>query len=238
LEKRFGGLVATDCLDFDVRPGEVHGLIGPNGAGKTTFIAQLAGLLTPDAGSIVLCGTDITRLKPPRRAALGLARSFQITSIFPEFTALENVLAAVAVKAGHCFHFWRPVRSEEDLTRRALALLESVGLADARDKTARFLAHGEQRLLDLAIALATEPRLLLLDEPMAGMGLREAAEVERLLHRLRRRYAIVLIEHDMDAVFRLCDRISVMAGGRLIASGPPKEIGGNPEVKLAYLGDD
>ncbi|HUZ75163.1 MAG TPA: ABC transporter ATP-binding protein [Stellaceae bacterium] len=238
LIKRFGGLVATDCVDFDVMPGEVHGLIGPNGAGKTTFIAQLAGLLGSDAGRIVLCGRDITRLKAPRRAALGLARSYQITSIFPDFTALENVLTAVAVKAGHCFRFWRPVRAETELTARALAILDLVGLADARDKPARALAHGEKRLLDLGIALATEPRLLLLDEPMAGMGAHESAEVQELLDGLRGRFAMVLIEHDMDVVFRLCDRISVMASGRLIASGAPDAIRSNPEVRLAYLGED
>lgn len=238
LQKRFGGLVATDSVDFNVMPGELHGLIGPNGAGKTTFIAQLSGLLSPDAGRIMLCGSNVTRLKAPRRASLGLARSFQITSIFPDFTAFENVLTAVAVQAGHCFRFWRPVRAETALIGRTLAILESVGLAEARNKTARALAHGEKRLLDLAIALATAPRILLLDEPMAGLGARESSEIQDLLHGLRQHYAMVLIEHDMDAVFRLCDRISVMANGRLIASGTPDAIRGNPEVRLAYLGED
>lgn len=236
--KRFGALTATDEMSFDLLPGEVHALIGPNGAGKTTFIAQLAGLLRPDAGSIMLGGMDITRLRAPSRARLGLARTFQITSIFPEFTVLENVLVAVQAQAGHCFKFWRPVRRDKRLGAVALEVLSSLGLESRCNVTAGALAHGERRLLEIALAVVTRPRVLLLDEPTAGMGSRESEDMKRLLLSWRGRYAMVLIEHDMDAVFRLSDRVSVMASGRLIASGRPEEIRNNDDVRLVYLGDE
>jgi branched-chain amino acid transport system ATP-binding protein len=238
LAKRFGGIVATDSVDFDVLEGEVHGLIGPNGAGKTTLIAQLAGLLRSDTGSIHFADVDITRLGAARRAQLGLARTFQITSIFPDFTVFENVLVAVQAHAGHCFRFWRPVRRDERLAQKTFEILDRLKLTQRRDIRASMLAHGEKRLLEIAIAIGGSPRVLLLDEPTAGLGARESEDIKELLHGWRGRYAIILIEHDMDVVFRLCDRVSVMANGRLIASGRPEEIRNNEDVQRAYLGDE
>lgn len=238
LTKRFGGIVATDALSMQVREGEVHAVIGPNGAGKTTLVAQVSGLLSPDDGEIVFGGADITRESAARRSMLGLARTFQITSVFKQFTALENVLLAVQAHAGHSFRFWTAARGDTRLREPALALLDELGLAARRDMPAGYLSHGEQRLLEIAIALATRPKLLLLDEPTAGMGPEDAERVKQLLHRLRARYAMLLIEHDMDAVFRLSDRITVLVYGRAIASGTPVEIRDNEEVRQAYLGED
>ena len=238
LTKRFGGLVATSDVSLEVEPGEVHAVIGPNGAGKTTLAAQLAGELTQDAGTIRFAGADVSRLGTARRAALGIARSFQITSIFREFTALDNVALAVQAHAGHSFRFWRAARSDKLLREPARAVLAEVGLAERADVTAGALAHGEKRALEIAMVLATRPRLLLLDEPMAGMGPAESAEMVRLLAGLRGRLAIVLVEHDMDAVFALADRITVMVYGRVIASGAPAAIRADPEVRRAYLGDE
>jgi branched-chain amino acid transport system permease protein len=238
LVKRFGGLVATDEVDFSVLEGEVHGLIGPNGAGKTTLIAQLAGLLRSDSGSIRFADTDITHLGSARRAQLGLARTFQITSIFSDFTVLENVLVAVQAHAGHCFRFWKPVRGDKQLRQKSFEILGRLNLAPRHDVKAGALAHGEKRLLEIAIAIAGSPRVLLLDEPTAGLGSRESEDIKQMLQGWRGKYAIILIEHDMDAVFRLCDRVSVMANGRLIASGQPEDIRSNEEVQRAYLGDE
>jgi branched-chain amino acid transport system ATP-binding protein len=237
LTKRFGGLVATSEVSLEVEPGEVHAVIGPNGAGKTTLVAQLAGELTPDAGTISFAGADISRLGTPRRAALGIARSFQITSIFPEFTALDNVALAVQAHAGHSFRFWGAARRDLWLREPARAALDEVGLGGRVDVPAGALSHGERRVLELAMVLATRPRLLLLDEPMAGMGPEESAGMVRLLGALKGKLAIVLVEHDMDAVFALADRISVMVYGRVIASGAPEAIRGDAEVRRAYLGD-
>jgi branched-chain amino acid transport system ATP-binding protein len=238
LTKRFGGLVAASEVALAVDPGEIHAVIGPNGAGKTTLVAALAGELRPDSGTIRFAGHDISRLGPSRRAALGIARSFQITSIFREFTALDNVALAVQAHAGHSFRFWRAARSDPLLREPARAVLAEVGLAERADVTAASLAHGEKRALEIAMVLATRPRLLLLDEPMAGMGASESAEIVRLLARLRGTLAIVLVEHDMDAVFALADRITVMVYGRVIASGAPDAIRADPEVRRAYLGDE
>ena len=239
LTKRFGALCASDGIDFDVRQGETHAVIGPNGAGKTTFIAQLSGNLRPDAGSVQFAGRDITRLSAPARSHQGLARSFQITSVYLEFSALENVVLAVQAHAGHSFRFWRPARSDPALTAPARKVLEDVGLGGRADIVAANLSHGEQRQLEVAMALATEPRLLLLDEPMAGMGTEESASMIALLQNLKRRGStILLVEHDMDAVFQLADRISVLVYGRLIATGTPEEVRANPEVRAAYLGED
>ena len=238
LTKVFGGLVATNRVDLEVVAGETHAVIGPNGAGKTTLIAQLAGEVTPDAGVIRFAGRDVTELPTPARSKLGLARSFQITSVFGDFTALDNVALAVQAHAGHSFRFWRPARRERTLREPARGMLAAVGLGERAQVTAAALAHGEQRQLEIAMALATAPRLLLLDEPMAGMGLDESQRMIRLLGGLKGRHTILLVEHDMDAVFALADRISVMVYGRLIATGTPEEIRGNAEVRQAYLGED
>ena len=238
LTKHFGALRASDRIDLEVREGETHAIIGPNGAGKTTFISQLAGDLRPDAGRIVFAGEDVTPLRTPRRARKGLARSFQITSIYPEFSALTNVALAVQAHAGHSFRFWTPAHAERALRDPALAVLEQVGLGARADVVAGTLAHGEQRQLEIAMALATRPRLLLLDEPVAGMGADESQRMVRLLRGLRGRHTIVLVEHDMDVVFALADRIAVMVNGRVIASGAPEAIRGNAEVRRAYLGEE
>jgi len=238
LTKSFGALRATDGIDFDVAEGETHAVIGPNGAGKTTFISQLAGNLRPDAGRIAFAGEDITRLPAARRARRGLARSFQITSVYPEFTALQNVALAVQAHSGHSFRFWRPAREDASLTEPARKVLEEVGLGQRVDVLASSLAHGEQRQLEVAMALATRPRLLLLDEPMAGMGTEESQRMIGLLASLKRRQTIILVEHDMDAVFRLADRISVLVYGRVIATDSPEGIRANEEVRRAYLGED
>ena len=238
LRKSFGALRASDGISFDVRPGETHAVIGPNGAGKTTFISQLAGNLRPDSGRIRFAGEDITALPAPKRARKGLARSFQITSVYPEFSALQNVALAVQAHAGHSFRFWRDARHDPALTLPAEKVLREVGLGERIHVLAANLAHGEQRQLEVAMALATGPRLLLLDEPMAGMGVEESQRMIALLSSLKRKQTLILVEHDMDAVFRLADRISVLVYGRVIATGAPDEVRANPEVRAAYLGED
>ena len=238
LSKSFGALRACDGIDFDVREGETHAVIGPNGAGKTTFISQLAGNLRPDAGSVRFAGEDITRLSAPKRARRGLARSFQITSVYPEFSALDNVALAVQAHSGHSFRFWRTARGDPVLIEPAQRVLEQVGLQERKNVLAANLAHGEQRQLEVAMALATDPRLLLLDEPMAGMGLEESQRMIALLSKLKKTKTIILVEHDMDAVFRLADRISVLVYGRVIATDLPEKIKLNEEVRKAYLGED
>jgi branched-chain amino acid transport system ATP-binding protein len=238
LRKHFGGLLASDGIDLDVARGETHAIIGPNGAGKTTLIGQLAGDLRSDSGSIRFDDQDVTRLDSPLRARRGLARSFQVTSIFRDFSALDNVTLAVQAHSGHSFRFWRPARTESALREPARAALDAVGLGQRADVRAANLAHGEQRQLEIAMALATEPRLLLLDEPVAGMGPEESQRMVRFLATLKGSITIVLVEHDMDAVFTLADRISVMVYGRIIATGTPAEIRSNEQVRRAYLGED
>jgi branched-chain amino acid transport system ATP-binding protein len=238
LYKHFGGLVATDKVSLSIREGELHAVIGPNGAGKTTLIAQLAGELRPDGGAILFDGRDVTRMPVQRRAAAGLARSFQITSIFPSFSALANVALAIQAHAGHSFRFWKPAARDGALTGPAREALELVGLGPRADVPAELLSHGEQRQLEIAMALATRPRMLLLDEPMAGMGPAEGASMVDLLGKLKRRYTILLIEHDMDAVFALADWITVLVHGAVIATGTPDEIRSDPEVRRAYLGEE
>ncbi len=214
LSKRFGGVVASEAITFDVPAGELHAIIGPNGAGKTTLIGQLAGEISPDAGSIRFDGHDITALPTYRRSQLGLARSFQITSLFPDFTALDNVALAVQAHCGHSFRFWRDARREAELREPARAALARVGLDARGDVPVANLSHGEHRQLEIAMALATKPRMLLLDEPMAGMGPEEAGRMVGTLRELKRELTILLIEHDMEAVFALADRITVLVYGR------------------------
>jgi len=238
LRKTFGALRATDHVDFDVRSGETHAVIGPNGAGKTTFIKQLSGELRPDSGRVRFAGEDITALPQHRRSRRGLARSFQITSIYRDFSALDNVALAVQAHAGHSFRFWRGAREDLSLTRPAMQVLEQVGLEKRSHVIAANLAHGEQRQLEIAMALATQPRLLLLDEPVAGMGTDESQRMIGFLAGLKGAKTIVLVEHDMDAVFSLADRISVLVYGRIIATGTPAEIRANAGVRAAYLGED
>ncbi len=236
LVKRFGGLAATDGLSLDVLSGETHALIGPNGAGKTTLIAQLQGELTPDQGSITFKGQDITREPPHTRAKLGIARSFQITSIFPEFTVMQNVALAVQAREGHGFRFWSQTGHDPRLLEPARIALDTIGLTHRAGREARDLSHGERRQLELAMALAMRPHLLLLDEPMAGMGRQEGIRMTRILESLKGEYSILLVEHDMDAVFALADRCSVLVAGRSIATGAPDDIRNDPAVREAYLG--
>jgi branched-chain amino acid transport system ATP-binding protein len=238
LRKRFGGLAVTDDVSLDVHPGEIHAVIGPNGAGKTTLINEISGVLPVDAGQILFDGRDITTLSMPRRARLGLARSFQITSVIPAFTALENTALAVQAGAGSSFRFFRPAASEARLNGPAVAALDQVGIAAHAHTPAGAMSHGEKRQLELAIALATQPRLLLLDEPLAGAGPEETERLIGILRGLKQRYAILLVEHDMQAVFAMADRISVLVYGRVIATGTPDLIRGNAEVRAAYLGED
>lgn len=237
LHRRFGGIVATDNLSLDVLKGELHAIIGPNGAGKTTLISQLTGQLLPNSGSIHFAGQDVTRVPAFRRSALGLARSFQITSLLKDFTALDNVALAVQAHDGHSFRFWGNARKETHLRKAAMAALERTGLAQRADTMVSELSHGEQRELELAVALATKPLLLVLDEPMAGLGPTESARMVKLLQELRREFTIVLVEHDMEAVFALADRITVLVYGRVIACDVPAVIRQNEEVRRAYLGE-
>jgi branched-chain amino acid transport system ATP-binding protein len=237
LSRSFGGVVATHNLELTVHEGEAHAIIGPNGAGKTTLLAQLAGELRPDAGRIFFDGREITDLPAHERVQIGIARSFQITNLLDSFSARDNVQIALRPRLGHSFIFLRDAAADPELNRRAEALLAEVGLADREDVPAGELAHGEKRQLELAMALASEPRLLLLDEPMAGVGHGESGRMVELLLRLKGGRAMLLVEHDMDAVFRIADRITVMVGGRAIASGAPEAIRADPEVRRAYLGE-
>jgi len=234
---RFGGVVATDNLSLDVARGELHAIIGPNGAGKTTLISQLTGQLLPNSGTIHFAGQDITRMPAYRRSALGLARSFQITSLLSDFSAADNVALAAQAHDGHSFRFWGDARKETRLREVARSALKRVGLEHRADVLVSELSHGEQRELELAVALATKPQLLLLDEPMAGLGSTESARMVKLLRELRREVTIVLVEHDMEAVFALADRITVLVYGRVIASGAPDDIRADRQVREAYLGE-
>jgi branched-chain amino acid transport system ATP-binding protein len=238
LTKNFGGLRVTDDITLDVMPGELHAVIGPNGAGKTTLINQISGLLAPDAGEIVFGGETVTRLPVHARAARGLARSFQITSILPRFSVLENVALAVQARRGTSFRFFGRAAGEDGLNGPARAALAQVDLTERADVPAGALSHGEKRALELAIALAMEPKLLLLDEPMAGTGRDETERLVGALRRLKGRFPMVLVEHDMTAVFALADRISVLIYGRILASGTPEQVRADPAVVTAYLGDE
>lgn len=236
LTKRFVGVVATDNFDLDVLQGETHALIGPNGAGKTTLIAQLQGELFPQSGEIVLAGRNITRESAAQRARSGIARSFQISSVFPEFTVLANVALAVQAQDGHSYRFWRAAAADERLLEPARDALSRMGLEQRANVVAADLSYGERRQLELAMAIVLKPSLLLLDEPMAGMGRQDSQRMTDILVGLKRQCTILLVEHDMDAVFALADRITVMVGGRAIKTGTPDEIRNDPEVQSVYLG--
>ncbi len=238
LHKRFGGVVATDGVDLQLRAGEVHALIGPNGAGKTTLVAQLAGQLAPDAGRIVFDGRDITGASAHQRARLGLARSFQITRLFRSFRVLEHVALALQAATGASVGAWQPVTQDRALFDRARALLPRLGLDAWADAPIDALSHGQRRALEVGMAIAPNPRLLLLDEPMAGLGADESPRMESLIAGLRHDAALLLIEHDVDAVFRLADRVSVLVGGRIIASGTPDDVRRDARVVAAYLGNE
>ena len=238
ITKSFGALVANKDISLSLNSGELHAVIGPNGAGKTTLLAQLAGELAPDSGRVIFGGCNITRLPLHQRAGLGIGRSHQITSLFPGFSAADNVSLALQAHRGHSFRFWRPAAKDEALAGAAIRLLLQVGLAGRADVPAGALSHGGQRRLELAMALAGKPRLLLLDEPMAGLGPDENWRMAELLAGLKGKHAILLIEHDMDAVFQLADQITVLVYGEVVASGPPDAIRADPEVRRAYLGEE
>lgn len=238
LNKAYGALRVTKDLSLEVRPGEIHAVIGPNGAGKTTLIGQIAGNVRSDSGKVFFAGRDMTALPVARRAQLGLGRSFQITAILPEFSVLENVALGVQAHQGHSFHFFKPAETDKDLNRTALAILDKVKLFHRVETRAGELSHGEKRVLELAIALAGEPKLLLLDEPMAGTGPEETKNLVEVLQTLKTTIPMLLVEHDMDAVFQLADRISVLVYGGIIATGTPDEIRNDDKVREAYLGED
>ena len=238
VSKRFGGVVATDEVTLEIVRGEVHALIGPNGAGKTTLIGQISGVLATDSGRILFNGADITRLSAHARVTAGLARSYQITSIFRRYSVLENLALAVQARSGTSFRCWRPVTHERALFDEARAIGAEIGLQARLNTVAATLAHGEQRVLEVGLALATRPRLVLLDEPMAGMGPPESRAMIELIQRVRSHVTVLLVEHDMDAVFRLADRITVLVNGRVIASGAPAAIRADPAVRQAYLGEE
>ncbi len=237
LTKRFGALIATDGVDLEVLQDELHAVIGPNGAGKTTLVAMLAGELAPNEGSITFFGEDVTHTPVHQRALMGLARSYQITSVIPSFTALDNVALAAQAIDGHSYKFWRPARAARHLNEKSAAILEEIGLGTRKDVLASSMAHGEHRQLEIAMALATDPKLLLLDEPTAGMGPTATEEMIEVLRTLKTRHAILLIEHDMDVVFSLADRISVLVNGGRIATDTPDKIRQDKQVRRAYLGD-
>jgi branched-chain amino acid transport system ATP-binding protein len=238
LKKSFGGVTATNDVTFALEQGETLGFIGPNGAGKTTLVAQLIGELHQDSGHIWFMDQEISQFRVPERVHLGIARTFQITTVLRSFTVEDNVALAVQAKQGHSFRFWRSARRDPDLRKPARAVIEQVGLGDFADATAAELSHGQQRQLELAIALATEPKVLLLDEPLAGMSGQDALGMVALLKTLKSKYTILLIEHDMDAVFDLADRIMVLVQGEVLASDVPEKIRNHPGVREAYLGDE
>ena len=237
LNKNFGGIVATDNVNLSIEQGLIHAIIGPNGAGKTTLISQLCGQLKPDSGDIEFGGHSIVNDSTATRARRGLARSFQITSLIMPMTLLENVMLAVQGGSGHSFHFWSPVKKDLQMRELAMESLVEVGLAQRAGHIAANVSHGEQRQLEVAMALAMKPRMLLLDEPMAGMGKEEGVMMVDILNRLKGDMTILLVEHDMDAVFKLADRLSVMVNGHVIATDTVENIRANPEVQKAYLGD-
>jgi branched-chain amino acid transport system ATP-binding protein len=237
LTKSFGALRVSDDVTLDIRRGELHALIGPNGAGKTSLIHQASGSLAPDAGRVVFDGEDVTGLPMYRRAGRGLARTFQITTLLARFSVLENAAIAAQSRSGSSFRLFGKAAEEEGLNEEAMQALAVVGLEERAHVQAGALSHGEKRGLELAIALALRPKLLLLDEPMAGAGIQESAVLINTLQRLKGHYTILLVEHDMQAVFALADRISVMVNGRIIATGDPAAVRADARVREAYLGE-
>ena len=238
LSKQFGGITATNNIDLDITEGEIHAVIGPNGAGKTTLISQLSGDLQADKGAIVFQGNLVNNMSSNKRSLLGIARTFQITSLMLDMSTLENVALAVQAHNGHSYRFWQDARQDDQLVKPALKVLKQVGLLGRKNIMTRELSHGEHRQLEIAMALATQPKLLLLDEPMAGMGVEETQKLIEILKKLKTGKTMILIEHDMNAVFSLADRITVIVYGKIIATGSPKEIRANQKVKAAYLGDE
>lgn len=238
LNKSFGALAATSDVSLELRPGEIHGVIGPNGAGKSTLIAQIAGTLRPDSGQVLLDGIDVTRESPSRRVSLGLGRSFQITSLWFDLTVLENVLLGAQRSQGKALHFWRPALNERAAVQRARDALAYVRMEDRAHLPVKVLSYGEQKQLELALVLAGGPRMLLLDEPLAGVGIQEAEALVLLIERIRADMGILLVEHDMSAMFRLADRISVLHQGRILCTGTVAEVQADEEVRRAYLGED
>ncbi len=238
LKKHFGAVRATNGVDLDVMPGEIHALIGPNGAGKSTLIAQICGEIAPDEGRIFINEKEVTATSAFSRARLGLSRSFQITELCPEYSALENVILALVLKTGRAFQVWRNPRRDRGLIEQAEERLSRVGLLARSNIRVADLAHGEKRQLELAVAVARDPKLLLLDEPMAGMGAEESSAMTHQLLSMKGKYGILLVEHDMDAVFKLADRITVLVYGKTIFTGAPAQVREHPEVRAAYLGDE
>jgi branched-chain amino acid transport system ATP-binding protein len=236
--KRLGGLVVSDDISIDVMPGELHAIIGPNGAGKTTLLNQIGGQLIPNAGAIVFDGTDVTSLPVQERARLGIGRTFQIPKIFPSLAAIDNSAIGALGRKPHSFGFWTHLRNLSGIGPEANAALAAVGLTEKRFERTELLSHGDRRLVEIATSLAGKPRLLLLDEPMAGLGRDESLRMSTLLKTLKGGSAIVMVEHDMDAVFSLADTVTVLAHGKVIASGRPEQIRNNPQVRSSYLGDD
>lgn len=238
LEKSFGAVKATNGASFDIAPGELHAIIGPNGAGKSTLISQIAGEIRPDQGRIFLNGQDITAVPAHLRPRLGLARAFQVSQLYQDFTLLENVAVAIAARDGQTFGMWKPLGCDNRLLEPAADYLHRVGLAARGQALVSELSHGERRQLEIALALAQEASVLLLDEPMAGMGAEESARMTQLLLELKGRYAILLVEHDMDAVFALADRITVLVYGQTILTGSVEQVRNDPQVRAAYLGEE
>jgi branched-chain amino acid transport system ATP-binding protein len=238
LTKHYGALLVTDSVSLDIHQGEIHAIIGPNGAGKTTLINQLSGELASDAGRVWFDGADVTNMPVYERARRGLLRSYQITSIFEDFSVLENVTLSALAARKHAFGFWKPMLANGEMRRSGKQALDAAGLSDRLEVLASELGYGERRQLELAMALAAGPKFLLLDEPMAGMSAKESAAVVNLLKKLKSSYAILLVEHDMDAVFELADRISVLVYGRVIFTGTPEEVRNHPEVRAVYLGEE
>lgn len=238
LRKNFGQIKATDNVDLTVEKGEIHALIGPNGAGKTTLINQIAGIFFQDSGKIIFCDKDISRMPPHKRALAGLARTFQISSVFDNMTVFENIALSVQAAQGHSFRFFKDAKSYPDISKRTWELLEMTGLVDKADELSSQVSYGEKNIIELAMALASKPRLILLDEPASGMSIGDSIELIALLKKMKGAQSILLVEHDMDVIFSLADRISVLVYGKILVTGTPSEVKSNSEVLEAYLGEN